>query len=1107
MLPDRAAGRDTEHDEAFDRFTLTQEDDMIHPSRTQSGLRPLQILLLVPAAMLAIGLTGCPGGGDGNASNNGTNNGAAEICDDGVDNDGNGDTDCDDAACATDAACDEPECTTDDDCEDAEVCDNGSCAPDGPDAEVCDDGVDNDGDGDADCEDSDCDGDPACEEPDCTNDDDCEDGEVCDGGECVDGPPEPEVCDDGVDNDDDGDTDCADDDCADDLGCQIATCRDVCTRVASCDEFILACGEAVATQAEMDCQAGCEDDEGRPQILAVAAVPCDVVTPLAIDGFGLTDICIFEAEICDDGADNDGDEATDCDDDDCVDDAACIEICDDGADNDQDEAIDCLDTDCADALNCQIEICDDGQDNNGDDAIDCDDEDCDGDPACLGDATPIAVVGETIVLTGTLDADDPTFTRRNANCTPRDTDSQYYYEGLEIVNTLGVDTAVEVTAHWLGAEADGYLFVYGRPLDLETGCVVGDDDFAIGDLPSVAGSQVAQVDIAAGQFLTILATTFDPLDAIGDFEITVLTLAPPESICDDGMDDDNDGDIDCEDLDCQDDAACHEEGDECADNIDNDGDDAADCADSDCFDAPNCQEVCDDNIDNDLDEDTDCDDTDCRFDPACVDTAICDAPPALILDSPATGTLDEGQDSNFRGSCAGASGPEAVYALTVAEAGSFCLHTEGSDIDTVLYVRTPDCVGEDGEVACDDDGGPGVTSSIELDATPGTYYVFVDSFSFSLGAYTLNARAGTCVENSCDDGNDDDNDGDTDCADSDCVDAPNCQEVCDDNIDNDLDELTDCEDLDDCGADPACIEICDNNTDDNNNQLTDCEEPTCFGHPACAGEFLGVAAQGESVSTSGTLDDQDLQWDRVGATCLGDGPADHFFDAIALTNATGADQIVNVTAQWFGENADGYLHAFADPWDIVNLDDCLFGDDDAVIDGQPLRAGSQMVNLEIADGQTLVILASAFSADDPIGDYTLTVDTQLSPEAQCEAATVDTITAEGTYNGDTSENPASRYSGTCGGSNGPEDVYALTVDAETTVCADTFGTTYDTVLYVRADCTDADSQISCNDDTNGLQSQVEFTAMPGTTYSIFVDSFGGSGLYALNVGFGACVQE
>jgi hypothetical protein len=77
------------------------------------------------------------------------------LCGDGVDNDGDGGADCDDLDCA----CGEL---------------------------FCDDGVDDDGDGLVDCEDAACAGDPACLET---------------------------LCDDGVDNDGDGVADCDDEDC------------------------------------------------------------------------------------------------------------------------------------------------------------------------------------------------------------------------------------------------------------------------------------------------------------------------------------------------------------------------------------------------------------------------------------------------------------------------------------------------------------------------------------------------------------------------------------------------------------------------------------------------------------------------------------------------------------------------------------------------------------------------------------------------------------------------------------------------------------------------------------------------------------------------------
>jgi hypothetical protein len=54
--------------------------------------------------------------------------------------------------------------------------------------------------------------------------------------------------------------------------------------------------------------------------------------------------------VCDDGIDNDGDQAVDCSDRDCVDSEACAmppEDCSNGVDDDGDGAVDCLDDECA----------------------------------------------------------------------------------------------------------------------------------------------------------------------------------------------------------------------------------------------------------------------------------------------------------------------------------------------------------------------------------------------------------------------------------------------------------------------------------------------------------------------------------------------------------------------------------------------------------------------------------------------------------------------------------------------------------------------------------------------------------------------------------------
>ena len=135
-----------------------------------------------------------------------------EDCTDGMDNDGDGLIDCDDEDCdgSCPEVCDDGRDNDGDgliDCDD-EDCD-GSCP------EVCDDDRDNDGDGLIGCDDEDCETTSMCFESDCTdgldNDDDglidCEDGDCADSVDCT------EDCYDGVDNDSDGLADCLDDDC------------------------------------------------------------------------------------------------------------------------------------------------------------------------------------------------------------------------------------------------------------------------------------------------------------------------------------------------------------------------------------------------------------------------------------------------------------------------------------------------------------------------------------------------------------------------------------------------------------------------------------------------------------------------------------------------------------------------------------------------------------------------------------------------------------------------------------------------------------------------------------------------------------------------------
>ncbi|HUH04202.1 MAG TPA: hypothetical protein VML75_19525, partial [Kofleriaceae bacterium] len=89
----------------------------------------------------------------------------------------------------------------------------------------------------------------------------------------------------------------------------------------------------------------------------------------------------------------------------------------------------------------------------------------------------------------------------------------------------------------------------------------------------------------------------------------------------------------------------------------------------------------------------------------------------------------------------------------------------------------------------------------------------------------------------------------------------------------------------------------------------------------------------------------------------------------------------------------------------------------------------------------------------------------------------------------------------CGGA-GQEVIYTLMVDAPTALFVTTAypETTLDTVVYVRGDCRDMDTELGCNDDAEGYASKLLVDVAPGVYY-IVVDAHGpaSSGNFKLGV--------
>jgi hypothetical protein len=184
----------------------------------------------------------------------------------------------------------------------------------------CDDGLDDDQDGQIDCEDPDCTQRKACQESDCDDGLDNDGDELidCEDSSCSSSVPCTELC--ANEEDDNGDDliDCEDPICAQKDRCQESRCND-------------------RNDGDDDGLTDCEDDD------CYGSLHCPEL-------------------LCDDGVDQNNNGVVDCDDIGCSWSDACRSAyeseCDDGLDEDEDTLIDCEDPDCASQMNCaMIDAC------------------------------------------------------------------------------------------------------------------------------------------------------------------------------------------------------------------------------------------------------------------------------------------------------------------------------------------------------------------------------------------------------------------------------------------------------------------------------------------------------------------------------------------------------------------------------------------------------------------------------------------------------------------------------------------------------------------------------------------------------------------------------
>ena len=337
----------------------------------------------------------------------------ASICSDGIDNDGDGDTDGADSACESSRDMDEDNENGGDRCRDDWDNDgDGWFDYDDPDCTywgteagfavwACNDGIDNDDDGDIDADDADClDAEQMYET---AADETCGDGEDNEGDGWTDGDDPDCVifgieddsafgwlpCNDGVndgsEDDGDEDIDADDEDCSTAFAAEIPVPNGTCSEGGADSD-----GDGWDDDDDPECARGLTKEKG------FTSVPCndgfdndgdgfaDADDPGCLAPYRITEDDLAVDSDCEDGEDNDLDGLIDAADGGCLlgDYETDFESdCTDGIDNEDvvDGLVDGLDPDCAtpwDVSEAGDDFCDDGIDNDNDGWVDSADSDC-----------------------------------------------------------------------------------------------------------------------------------------------------------------------------------------------------------------------------------------------------------------------------------------------------------------------------------------------------------------------------------------------------------------------------------------------------------------------------------------------------------------------------------------------------------------------------------------------------------------------------------------------------------------------------------------------------------------------------------------------------------
>jgi hypothetical protein len=144
---------------------------------------------------------------------------------------------------------------------------------------------------------------------------------------------------------------------------------------------------------------------------------------------------------------------------------------------------------------------------------------------------------------------------------------------------------------------------------------------------------------------------------------------------------------------------------------------------------------------------------------------------------------------------------------------------------------------------------------------------------------------------------------------------------------------------------------------------------------------------------------------------------------------------------------------------------------------------------ETLEAGTYYLLATGFG--EARGNYSLTTALAETPEPAELCRQAQALTPGQAVQGTTAGCLADAFQATCAaGARSPEKVYSLNISKRSRVRIESSSTSHDGALYLRSNCTDAASEIVCNDDYRDTRHSLLTATLDPGTYYVFADGYG-----------------